>query len=954
MEFNIEYFKKNKNFILITLVIIIISFCFIFIKNSNKYNGEIEQNGDEKIKGLVINEIMSSNEGVVNDPNGKNYDWIELYNGNNKDINLKNYGLSDKEDTIKWLFPDVVIKANSYLLIYLSGTNDEGMYANFKLNSAGGETLELKDTNGKTIDSIKTEALAKNTVMARNLEGKWAIYDKPTPGYVNTVEGYNLYLESIKDYNSTVKINEILPRNEGNFSINGNYYGYIEIANLGDETINLSGYSISNTWEVPFKYELPDVLLKPNEVQVIYMGDKQDETNYFSGFKLDSNTGVALLSYNGKVIDEVKYNDLTNGYALVRNEEMLESTFISPGYPNTTDGSIEFSNKYILNSKDLIINEVMNSNGSYLAQNGGEYYDWIEFKNNSNETINLSDYYITTNINNKSMYRLPDVTLEPNKFYILIASGDEGLSNSSYKHANFKISKSESLYLIKNNSVVDSIFVADIPTGYSMGRNDKSGFYYFSTPTPKYNNKTGVKEIASAPIFDTESGVYNDVDNILLNISSKGVVYYTLDGSVPTTSSKKYTAPISLSKTTVVKAISYEEDKINSEVVVGSYIINENHKFPVVSVSLNSSDFKKINSNVWSTDVEVKAHAELYEDGESFSIPCGFKLFGGSTRGLSKKSFALKFRKQYGESELHYQVFDNRDFSTFNTLVLRSGSQDSERALFRDVLMTSLVDGMINVDVQSYKTVILYINGQYWGVYNIREKIDDEFISNHYNVSEENTDIINILRGVDEGSAKEYNSLVNYISTHDLSIKENYDYVASKLDMLSFVDFWIAETWVANNDILNARFFSNPNVSDGKFKMIFYDLDYGMYNYSHNYFEFTVNPDGMSAFKVSTLFMRKLVKNSEFRTLYLERLSYQLKNVWNEERVLKRIDELYNELYPEMKRNQERWNLTMDTWNERVEFLRTYTKQRNDYIKSHAKSFFNLSDEEYRKYLGDI
>lgn len=954
MEFNIEHFKKNKNFIFIIIIIVVLSFCFMFINNSKKYNGEIEQNGDEKVSGLVINEFMSSNEGIVNDPNGKNYDWIELYNGSSKDINLKNYGLSDKEDSIKWIFPDVVIKSDSYLLIYLSGTNDIGMYANFKLSSSGGETLELKDTNGKRIDSVKTESLNKNTVMARNLDGKWAIYDKPTPGYANTMDGYNLYLESIKDYNSDVKINEILPRNEGNFSIDGNYYGYIEIINLGDKTVNLSGYSISDTWDVPFKYELANIDLKPNEVHVVYMGDKKDEINYFSGFNLESNTGVALLSYNGKVVDEVKYNDLTNGYALVRNETFDKSIFISPGYPNTTLGSVEFSNKFILNKKDLMINEVMNSNGSYLAQNGGEYYDWIEFKNNSKETINLSNYYITTNINNKTMYKLPDMELRPNEFYILMASGDENLSNSSYKHANFKISKSESLYLIKDNNIVDSIFVASVPTGHSIGRNDKSGFYYFSTPTPKSNNKTGIKEISSMPIFDIKSGVYNGIDNMLLNISSKGAVYYTLDGSIPNTSSKKYTAPISLNKTTVVKAISYEDGKINSEVVVGSYIINENHKFPVVSVSLNSNDFKKVNNNVWSTDVEVKAHAELYEDGKSFSIPCGFKLFGGSTRGLSKKSFALKFRKQYGESELHYQVFDNRDFSTFNTLVLRSGSQDSERAFFRDILMTSLADGLINVDVQSYKTVILYINGQYWGVYNIREKIDDEFISNHYNVEEDTTDIINILRGVDEGSAKNYNSLVSYISSHDLSIKENYDYVASKLDMLSFVDFWIAETWAANNDILNARFFSNPNIENGKFKMIFYDLDYGMYNISHNYFDFTVNPEGMSAFKVSTLFMRKLVKNSEFRQLYLERLNYQLKNVWNEERVLEKIDELYNNLYPEMKRNQDRWNLTMDTWNERVEFLRTYTKQRTKYIKSHAKSFFNLSNEEYRKYLGDV
>lgn len=954
MKLNIEYFKNNIKTILILSFIVILVIVFSVFDSYKQMNSQMQQTGDELINGLVINEIMTSNDGIVNDLNGKKYDWIELYNGSNKDINLMNYGLSDKESTVRWVFPDVTIKADSYLIVYLSGNYEEGLYANFKLNSSGGENLDLKDTNGKVVDSIKTESLEKNTVMARNLEGNWGIYDKPTPNYPNTIEGYESYLNSIKGEESIIKINEVLPRNEGNFSINNNYYGYIEIINTSKEKINLEGYSISNSWDIPFRYDLPNEYLNPGEVKVIYMDDGSSYDKLFSGFKLESNTGVALLSHNGKVVDEVKYTNLDNGLALVKNDEFVITSQISPGYVNTVDGGNKFSIEYLKNNKDLLINEVMNNNYSYLPQNGGEYYDWIELKNNSSDTINLKDYYITTNINSKEMYKLPDVTLKPNELYVIIASGDEKLSNSSYKHANFKISETESLYLMKDNNVIDSMFVADIPLGYSMGRSDKSGYYYFNTPTPLKNNSNGVREVSYKPTFNISSGVYNNVDNLILEINSGGTVYYTLDGSNPTTSSKKYTGPLSLTKTTTVKAITYEKGKIISKAEVGSYIINENHTFPVMSVSLKPSDFSYVSSNNWYEGIEVVAHAELYEDGKSFSIPCGFKLFGGSTRGMAKKSFALKFRKKYGESELHYQVFDNRDFSTFNTLILRSGSQDSERALFRDVLMTSLADGLINVDVQSYKPVILYINGQYWGIYNIREKIDAEFISNHYNVPEDNTDIVNILRGVDEGSGTNYNNLVNYISSHDLSIQENYEYVKSKLDIESFVDFWIAETYAANNDILNARFFSNPQVDNGKFNMIFYDLDFGMYNYAHNYFNFTIQPEGMSAFKVSTLFMRKLIKNKEFKQTYLERLSYQMKNVWNEERVLNRIDELYKLYLPEMERNQKRWNLTMTEWNERVNFLKKYASVRNDYMLSHAKSFFGLSNDEYRKYFGDL
>ena len=124
---------------------------------------------------------------------------------------------------------------------------------------------------------------------------------------------------------------------------------------------------------------------------------------------------------------------------------------LTGGFENNNDGNLEFAKKYQKNKNELIINEVMSSNYSYLPQNSYNFYDWVELKNNSDKDINLSDYYITTSLNNTEMYQLEDKVLKPGEYYILMASGDENLSNNSYKHANFKISSTESLYLIKDN-----------------------------------------------------------------------------------------------------------------------------------------------------------------------------------------------------------------------------------------------------------------------------------------------------------------------------------------------------------------------------------------------------------------------------------------------------------------------------------------------------------------------
>ena len=960
MNFDLEFLKKNKKFILIVLSMIAIGLIIsVFTSHiSNRLEEkELQNSGNVNIGSLVVNEIMSSNDGAYASSEGGVYDWIELYNGNDYEINLYNYGLSDTSGQAKWSFPDVVIKPKSYLVVFLSGERKEGLYATFKLSNTGDEGIFLTRPDGKVVDAVDVASMNKNEVIARDLDGNWFTSKKITPGFINTIEGYNSYLASLKDSNSSIKISEILPENRGNFvNSYGNYSGYIEITNEGDNSVNLENYCISNTYSAPFKKCFKKMRLGAHDTVVIYMGEYDDNaTERYSGFNLDNKTGVAILTNNkGMIIDAIEYTDLPNGMAYIKeNGTFSQSSNISPGYENTVNGITKFSETRLKNGNDLIINEVMNSNSAYLVQNGYEYYDWVELKNNSNHDINLKDYYLSTNDDNYSMYNLPDKVLKSGELYILMASGDENLSNTSYKHANFKLGEIESLYLTKANKVIDSMLIADIPIGYSQGRNSNNGFYYFSSPTPGNNNGSGLLAVATIPSLSVAPGIYNDTKEINLEISGTGTIYYTLDGSTPTTSSKVYNGPILLTSTTVVKAANYINGKLMSKTATGTYIINENHTLPVMSVSLNPSSFNKVQADNWNTEIEVSAYAELYEKDDSFSIPCGFKLFGGSTRGMAKKSFSLKFKKQYGESTLNYQVFDNRDFSKFNTLILRSGSQDSDFAFMRDSLMTSLVDGVTNLQVQAYKSVILYINGKYWGVYNIREKVDDDFISNHFNVDGTKANIVRIDNDISIGTINDYRHVVNYLNSNNMSVNSNYEYIKTKLNIESFADYWAAEAWVTNNDIINTRFYSHPDVDNGRINMFFYDLDYAMWNVRKNYFDFSVQPEGMSDFKVSTEMMRSLIKNSEFRKTYLDRISYQYKNVWNEERVLNKIEEIYNTLKPEMERNQLRWGMTMSDWEENVEKLRSYARNRGQYYKSTAKSFFNLNNSEMEKYFGD-
>ncbi len=969
MKFDFKKFGKNKFFFLICTLAVVIVLLLDLLVGVNKYSLDEEELKDQNITigSLVINEVMTSNKGVITDEKGKLYDYVEIYNGNNHEINLKGYGLGDEGSTAKWAFPNTVVPAKGYVVVALSGTYQQGLYASFKLKHAGGEVLTLYKPNGKVADAVETLAFDSNMVMARNAEGKWVIQNSPTPGYSNNVEGHNKFLESLmSDEEKTIVINEFLPENRGNFrNESGEFSGYIEVKNISDKSVDLENYSLSNDENVSFKWQFPSIKLSKGEVLVVFTTGKASLSGELStSFKLKNKNGAVVLANNkGKVIDRVKYEDLGNGLAYVRgNNSYAPSSALSPGFDNNDEGIKSFKKKYQKTPEGLIINEAMNSNYSYLTQNGGNHYDWIELYNNSNKTIQLSEYCLTTSINDLCSYKLPEFELEKGKYYIVIASGDVNLSNDSYKHAGFKLSETESIYLTSSGKVVDTLFLHDIPKGYSFGKDTKFGTYYYGSPTPGSNNSGGAEAVASMPKASVDSGIFNDSKGFEVTLSGNGNIYYTLDGSTPTTSSKLYSSPLTIQKTTVLRIMSHEDGKLNSDTNTYNYIVNENHKIAVVSLAINAADFKKINNNPGTNNVRPVAAEMLNPDGSGFKIDAGLKLFGGSTRYYRKKSYELKFKKQFGPAELHYKVFDTVDSAVYNSLILRTGSQDefqwSKRNMLRDIVSTSLMHDYTKVDVQAYKPCVVYVNGTYWGLYFLREKIDETLIANHYNVpaTKENTDIIRIDGEVKTGNKSKYNEMVNFLKKNNMSNASNYAKAKEMIDIENFCDFWIGEIFATNYDMLNLRYMRNPDVDGGKFKLVFYDMDSAYYNVTNDYFTFYGRSAGIGMGNWSNPVYVNLMKNQEFKETFVTRLSYNMNNTWKYENFEKKIDSVIAEIgEDEIKRNLSRWNnISYSQWQKNVSEFKKYAKQRPSIMIKQAKSYFKLSDADIKKFFGGL
>ncbi|HBR32491.1 MAG TPA: hypothetical protein DD733_10465, partial [Clostridiales bacterium] len=233
-----------------------------------------------------------------------------------------------------------------------------------------------------------------------------------------------------------------------------------------------------------------------------------------------------------------------------------------------------------------------------------------------------------------------------------------------------------------------------------------------------------------------------------------------------------------------------------------------------------------------------------------------------------------------------------------------------------------------------------YLNGEYWGIYYIREKINENYIAGNYNISEESV-ILSVANG---NSSAEYKELISYVSRYNLADEEHYNYVASKIDIENYIDYICAEMYVANTDNGNIRFFKSSEL-DGKWRWIFYDLDWAFLDFRHNSIFEHLNPEGTGAMNAfSTRLINSLLKNQNFKEQFLTRMAWQMQNIWTNEKVLGRINELKELINDDMKRDCERWEYSYSYWDKQIQILITFQENRHEQLYNYIKNYFSLND----------
>ena len=927
---------------------------------------------------LQISEYMSSNNAYP-DADGNFCDWLELHNTSAEPFPLRDYALTDGSNT--WMLPDMTLEADGYLVIFCDGEGKKDLHANLRLKAAGGEDISIRSPGGKIVESIHTMTLETNTSAIRG-DGVFTATTRYTPGYANTDEGWEAFQSSRTVTQNALLISEVMADNTVVMpDADGQYPDYIEVVNRSAESIDLFHYGLSNDRSEPLKYQFPDITLAPGQTVLVYAsgkGHSADPNELHAGFKISKSSDTVFLSTPaGLIMDSVEINGLLSNMALVRQTDgsWQKSHTPSPGQPNTDEG-VDACCKALEEKRTspIRISEAMTRNSRFGAALAGKYYDWIELHNISDEAVSLSGYHLTNDPSQPELFALPDVSIPAGGYLVVYATGATVVQGSSYIQANFKLNAEESAVALfsPDGSMADGLALNGLPMNASRGRNADGGIVYYTIPTPgAANSGSSNRYLSATPVAMTAAGVYNDISSLEVALSGAGAIYYTLDGSEPTTSSPRYTGPLSLTSTTAVRAIAVAEGAAPSDCLTASYILNENHTMEVVSLVSDpvgmfdpvKGIYTDANYNGRGMKYERAGHIEFFpKSGTGFSQGCGIRIFGGASRMYEKKSLSIKFRDMYGDGKLDYKVFDNRDFTVYNSLILRSSGQERLRSMFKDAMTTSLVGDMGLLEVQAYRPVVLYINGEYFGVHNIREKIDEQFIATHQNVS---PDSVELLQGNGVGN-DDYQALISYVKANAGNINDDavYQHILDQIDPVSLCDYYIAEIYCYNNDAGNIRFYRSSQM-DNKWRWILYDTDQGFEGSAANdRIWYNIKPGGTGTNNYfSTTLIYTLLHNDDFRALFLERLGYNMKNVWNTERVLERIDQ-FHELYkPEALRNFQRWRddqtdeQRMSSWEGWVEKFRNFAKNRQAMIKKelttspNVVAIFGLSAAEADQYF---
>jgi hypothetical protein len=550
------------------------------------------------------------------------------------------------------------------------------------------------------------------------------------------------------------------------------------------------------------------------------------------------------------------------------------------------------------NSDVIVINEFMAANKSSLADEDGDFSDWIELYNPGPRPAKLIGYALTDAATQPEKWPLPDITLGSREYLLIFASGKDRKIPAAKLHANFRLNQHGEFLGLYN--ILDDQFAAtiqptfpqqfdDVAYGHSPGSPDELTYGYLAAPTPGQPNEAVLWTGLVAPVnFSAKRGLYKSPFTLELSTATPGAaIYYTTDGSEPTaTHGTIYTEPIPIDRTIAIRAIAfapnlrpaptntytyiflddvlaqpqnppgfpktwggYQGSPAPADYEMDPEVINDPRyngdieavlqSIPGLFLTMDMQSFHNLYANpkrrgrAWERPVSVEFFDPRNQGG--FQVNAGLRIQGelGRSEFMPKHPFRLFFRNEYGAGKLNYPLFPDSPVETFDTLILRSGVNRSfagypERE--NDIRLTTytrdewLRDSQLAMSGSGARGIFvhLYLNGLYWGLYNLVERPDDDFMASYFGGVKEDWQFISHEETLTTDSDR-FKTLHQLAAAGHLADPINYAKINAYLDTPHFIDYLILNWYAGNIDWAFNNWYTGVERSAGQVKYFVWD-----------------------------------------------------------------------------------------------------------------------------------
>ncbi|MBX2983559.1 MAG: CotH kinase family protein [Flavobacteriales bacterium] len=625
----------------------------------------------------------------------------------------------------------------------------------------------------------------------------------------------------------------------------------------------------------------------------------------------------------------------------------------------------------------VVINEVSTSNMNGITDSFGEREDWVELYNTTSAAVDLTGWYVSNKVNNPAKWPFPAGASIPANGYLMVYCSKRNTAAGGAYHTSFKLNQSDNDHVVladPSATIVDDVLLDPrTKLEHSRGRTTDGAATWslFQTPTPNAPNVGASPFYAPRPQLSPAAGFYGGATNVTMSTTDpNSTIRYTLDGTEPTAASTAYTAPISIATTTVVRAACFSSAPgvPPSFIETNTYFINVSHTTAILSIAGDQVD-ELLNGN---NGIEPYGSFEYFGPDQQLRDEATgqFNKHGNDSWAYDQRGFDYVTRDQAGYNDgIHYPIFHASNRNKFQRLIIKSAANDNYPfetggAYIRDAYVHSLSQaGGLKLDVRTYEPCVLYMNGQYWGLYEIREKCDDnDYTKEYYDQDQYDLQYLKTWGNTwsEYGGAQaqtDWDALLAYIMSNNMGDPTAFAYVDGQYNWKSLVDYVVLNSYTVCTDWLNWNTAwwrgSNPAGEHKKWGYVLWDNDatFGHYINYTNVPQTTPDADPCNAEALPdpggqghVLILQKFMdENPMVHDYYVNRYIDLGNTLFSCGTMLPYLDSLINLITPEMPGQVARWGGTMAEWEGNVQNMRDFIEARCTAIQDGMVDCYNLT-----------